>query len=444
MAVLLGLGVAACFGSGDFFGGVASRRAHMVSVLGVAQLFAVVGAIIATLVFSGGSARRPRPRPRRGSGRAQRHRAWQALYQGLALGRMGIVAPVTAVVGTCVPVVYGLATGERPSALTLVGVALAVGAGGLIAREHDTDASGSARRALLLTIGAGLLFGWSFVLLPGDRPRDSGFWPTLSGRAAAVVIVVTVALVSGAGLRLPPAERRLAVAAGVLDIGGRRSMLLVAVHEDLSYGFRRAVATLGPTFTVAWAWAISREPVTRLQVAGLGVALVGLVLITARVSAHAYLPPGRVGDRGNRSRADGTPPRPRPTSTSSWSRRRGCDSVCQPSSMSTMISTSGTSNAGICGPIPSSSCRRHAVAAAPLPGHRRARRAPRADVGGCVGDRAAVATPLEQELAALAAVPERPARRAGCGGRIAPHEVRNAVIARTLCGAKGGKRSTTP
>ncbi len=191
---------------------------------------------------------------------------------------MGIVAPVTAVVGACVPVVYGLATGERPSALALVGVALAVGAGGLIAREHDTDVSGSARRALLLAIGAGLLFGWSFVLY-AETAHDSGFWPALSGRAAAVVIVVAVALLSGAGLRLPPAERRLAVTAGILDIGAT-VMLLVAVREDLS-SLVAPVAALGPAFTVAWAWTVLHEPVARLQVAGLGVALVGLVLIAA-------------------------------------------------------------------------------------------------------------------------------------------------------------------
>src|SRR5215510_9867548 len=136
MAVLLGLAVAACFGSGDFFGGVASRRAHMISVLGVAQICAVLGAIVAAVVFSGSPDGRDL-----GLGAAAGALnvvALGALYQGLALGRMGIVAPVTAVVGAVVPVVYGLATGERPSALALVGVLIAVGAGGLIAREHDT------------------------------------------------------------------------------------------------------------------------------------------------------------------------------------------------------------------------------------------------------------------------------------------------------------------
>ena len=248
----------------------------MVSVLGVAQLFAVVGAIVAALVFSGAPDGRDLGLGAAG-GRAQRRRARRAL-PGARTRAHGDRGAGDRGRRRCVPVVYGLATGERPSALALVGVALAVGAGGLIAREHDTDASGSARRALLLAIGAGLLFGWSFVLY-AETAHDSGFWPALSGRAAAVVIVVAVALVSGAGLRLPPPERRLAVAAGVLDIGAT-VMLLVAVREDLS-SLVAPVAALGPTFTVAWAWAVLREPVARLQVAGLGVALVGLVLIAA-------------------------------------------------------------------------------------------------------------------------------------------------------------------
>jgi drug/metabolite transporter (DMT)-like permease len=276
VAVLLGLAVAACFGSGDFFGGVASRRAPMVSVLGVVQLVGLVIAVGAALAFSGA--------PDDGDlvlGAAAGTAGvvgLGGLYQGLALGRMGIVAPVTAVVAAIVPVVYGLASGQRPSAVALVGVALAVGAGAVIAREHDTHASGSAGYALLLALGAGLMFGWSFVLY-AETGDGSGFWPALTGRGAAVVVVVAVALLSGAGLRLPRRASRLAVGAGILDIVGI-VLLLVAVREDLS-SLVAPVAALGPAFTVGWAWTVLHEPVERAQVAGLGVALVGLALIAA-------------------------------------------------------------------------------------------------------------------------------------------------------------------
>ena len=53
MGVFVGVIVAACFGSGDFFGGLASRRAPTLAVLGVAQIVAITGAIVAALVFTG-------------------------------------------------------------------------------------------------------------------------------------------------------------------------------------------------------------------------------------------------------------------------------------------------------------------------------------------------------------------------------------------------------
>jgi drug/metabolite transporter (DMT)-like permease len=276
VAVLLGLAVAACFGSGDFFGGVASRRAHTLTVLGVVQLCAVVGAVIAAVVFSGSPSRGDLALGA-GAG-ALNVIALGALYQGLAIGRMGIVAPVTAVVGACVPVAWGLANGERPSTAALVGVALAVGAGAMIAREHDTHARGTARRALVLAIGAGLLFGWSFVLY-AETAHDSGFWPALAGRAAAAVLVVVAIVAAGTGLSLATVDRRLAILAGVLDVGAT-VLLLVAVREGLS-SLVAPVAALGPAFTVAWAWAVLHEPVARLQIVGLGVAILGLALIAA-------------------------------------------------------------------------------------------------------------------------------------------------------------------
>ena len=159
-------------------------------------------------------------------------------------------------------------------------MALAVGAGGLIAREHDTDASGAPAARLLLAIGAGLLFGWSFVLYV-ETAHDSGFWPALSGRAAAVVIVVAVALGLGAGLRLPPAERRLAVAAGVLDIGARNgdaarggpARFLVA-RRLLVAAWLRCSRSCGRGRCCVSQWRGCKWP-------GSGVRSVGLVLIAA-------------------------------------------------------------------------------------------------------------------------------------------------------------------
>jgi uncharacterized membrane protein len=275
VAVFIGVLVAAGFGSGDFFGGLASRSVPMLRVLGLAQLCALVGAFAAAVVFSGSP-----------TGRgvafgavagALNVVALGALYQGLALGRMGIVAPVTAVVGACIPVAWGLATGEQPSTVALIGVGFAVVAGGLIAREHDT-AAGGARFALALALGAGVLFGTSFIFYVESKDA-SGFWPVLAGRGAAVVLVLAAVVVTGSTLRVAPPERWMAVAAGVLDVVAA-VLLLVAVREDLA-SLVAPVAALGPAFTVAWAWTALHEPVAHVQVAGLVLASVGLALIAA-------------------------------------------------------------------------------------------------------------------------------------------------------------------
>jgi len=275
VAVFIGLLVAVGFGSGDFFGGLASRTVPTLRVVGLAQLCALVGAFAAAVAFSGSPT---------GKGiafgavaGALSVVALGALYHGLALGRMGIVAPITAVVGACIPVAWGLARGERPSAIALVGVALAVVAGGLIAREHDT-ATGGARRALGLALAAGVLFGTSFVFYIESK-NDSGFWPILAGRGAAVVLVIAAVVITGSTLRVAPPERWMAVGAGVLDVVGT-VLLLVAVREDLA-SLVAPVAALGPAFTVAWAWGALHEPIARVQLAGLLLATVGLVLIAA-------------------------------------------------------------------------------------------------------------------------------------------------------------------
>ncbi len=273
MAVFIGVIVAACFGSGDFFGGLASRRAPTVAVLGIAQTVAICGAVVAALAFTGSPTGRDL-----GLGAAAGALnviGLGALYQGLSLGRMGIVAPITAVVAACIPVGWGLATGEDPSTVALIGVALAIVAGGLIAHENDTE-TGGAVRALGFALVSGVFFGTSFVFY-AETSGDSGFWPVLTGRAAAVTLVMIVLAVTTTSLVLARRELRIAAAAGALDVLAT-VLLLVAVREGLA-SLVAPIAALGPAFTVGWAWGLLHESVARLQVVGLGVALVGLVLI---------------------------------------------------------------------------------------------------------------------------------------------------------------------
>lgn len=283
MAVVLGLLVSVAFGSGDFLGGRAARDAPALGVLFVAQCSALVGAVVVAGLVGADSG--PRDLAFGATAGILGAGGVGLLYLGLATGRMGVVAPVTAVVAAVIPVVWGLASGERPSTLTLVGVVLAVGAGGVVAREPDfpdEPPTGEARAALVMALGAGAMFGASFVCF-AETGDDSGYVPVLVARVAAVLVVgVAVGTVTLRHRRsvLPRDHPRpLAIAAGAFDITAT-VLLVTAVRKGLVVVVA-PLAALAPAFTAVWAWTLLEEPVTRHQVVGIALSLAGLVLIAA-------------------------------------------------------------------------------------------------------------------------------------------------------------------
>lgn len=278
MGIIVGLMAAAGFGSGDFLGGRASREAPTVVVLFVAQLVAAAGAVVLAFAFSG----QPIGRDLAYGAVAGLVNAigLGLLYRGLAIGRMGIVAPIAAVVGAVIPVAWGLLTGEQPGAVVIAGVVIAVLAGALISREQDEPTGSATSPAVLVAFGAGVGFGTSFVLFAhtGDA---SGLWPVLAARVlavagAGVAIAVTARRTA---VRIAPRPRRVAALAGLCDVGAT-ALLLAAIRNDLAVVVA-PVAALGPGFTVLWAWTALREPISRPQIVGLLLAFVGLVLIAA-------------------------------------------------------------------------------------------------------------------------------------------------------------------
>lgn len=283
MAVLLGLLVAVGYGSGDFLGGRAARDAPTLGVLFVAQCTALIGATVVALAVGADVA--PADLAFGAVAGVLSAGGLGLLYRGLATGRMGVVAPVTAVVAAVIPIAWGLATGERPSGLTLAGVVVAVGAGGIVAREPDfpdEPPTTNTRAALLMALAAGTMFGASFVCF-AETADESGYWPVLVARVAAVVgigIAVVVVTRHRGGSILPRDHPRpLAIAAGALDIVAT-VLLVTAVREGLVVVVA-PLAAIAPAFTVIWAWALLQEPVTRHQVVGIGLSLAGLALIAA-------------------------------------------------------------------------------------------------------------------------------------------------------------------
>jgi drug/metabolite transporter (DMT)-like permease len=277
MGVTIGLLAALFFGSGDFLGGRASSDAPARTVLLVSQASAAIGAIALVLVIHGDPVGRDLAYG--AAAGAANGVGLGLLYRGLAGGTMGVVAPVTAVVGAMVPVAWGVARGERPDALVFAGVAVAVAAAGLISRGADDGARGAAAsRALLLAVAAGAALGTSFVLFAHTSER-SGPWAVLTARATAVLGAAALALArrhSGGGV-LSRRTAGIAIGAGACDVLAT-TFLVVAIRRDLSVVVA-PVVSLAPGFTVLWAWMMLREPLSRLQSAGLLLALCGLAMI---------------------------------------------------------------------------------------------------------------------------------------------------------------------
>ena len=251
MAVVLGLLVSLTYGAGDFFGGLAAKRARAGAVvLGSFALATVLLAGVTLTWWLLGSLPSPQGRDL-ALGAATGvvgPVAVGLLYHGLAVGRMSVVAPITAVIAAVVPFGWGLATGDRPGPVALVGVVAALVAVAFISgapehadslREPGEAPLRSDRGVVAVAAGAGLGFGVVYVLL-GSTTDEPGLWPLMVARPLAVVLAATtLAVVARARRRpfaaelvVPTGARHLVAAAGVLDVGAN-ALYLAATREGL-------------------------------------------------------------------------------------------------------------------------------------------------------------------------------------------------------------------
>ena len=283
MAVILGLLVAAAYGSGDFFGGLSSKKASVTAVVVLSQSMGLPW--LAVLVVAAGGEATTRVLLLGGAAGAVGGVGLVCLYRGLSIGRMSVVAPITAVGAALVPAAWGLVQGERPGVPALVGIVLAIVAVGFISRTGDEAVDGShapepsdARPYLLLAVVAGIAFGTVFVLL-AETGDDAGFWPLVAARVTSITLLTIGGLAAKQSFSTGGGGRALLpiAAAGILDmtanaiylLAGRRGLLaLVAV-----------LSSLYPASTVLLARLVLKERLLGLQVAGLGLAAAGVTLI---------------------------------------------------------------------------------------------------------------------------------------------------------------------
>ncbi|WP_139980919.1 EamA family transporter [Nocardioides litoris] len=282
MAVLLSLCAALAYGLSDFVGGLASRRASPWAIALLSQLGGGGVALVLALLLGGD------PRPAdwgwavlAGAGNGV---GTAFLYRGLSGGRMGVVAPVSGVGAAVVPLVVGLATGERPGPLAWVGFAAALPAIWLVAREPVPEVdSAAAPRASVATgvldgVLAGLGFGVLFAAL-GQVPEASGFGPLAANQVVGAAVVAAVA----ASLRSPWVPREPAAYVGLVSgsLGASATGLFLVATQSGYLTVAAVITSLYPAFTVLLAAALLREHVHRAQAVGLALCAVAVALIAA-------------------------------------------------------------------------------------------------------------------------------------------------------------------
>ena len=297
MVVFLGLAAAALYGSGDFLGGMATRRAHVLTVLTLVETAGVIVALAAAVMSSA---------PASLAGLAWGVSAGLVgglglivFYTGLAAGPMSVVAPVSGLVSTVLPVAVALAEGERPGAgvyagalLCLVAIVLASSAGDTGGDTGGGTVSGTGHgaglarrpghlgRAITYGTASGVSFGLFFLLIR-NAGQSGEVWPVAAGRIGelavvlAAVAVLRPGLLRGVGGGIPLA----AAGAGVIDAVA--NICYVAATRTGLFGLAVVLASLYPGVTVLLARVVLGERLRRLQRLGLGLAAIGILLVAA-------------------------------------------------------------------------------------------------------------------------------------------------------------------
>jgi drug/metabolite transporter (DMT)-like permease len=272
VTVVFGLAAAAAWGAGDFGGGLASRRVPVYGAVLVSQAAGGAVCLVLALVL------------------AETFPAGKdllvclvaglfggvgitMLYRGLAIGRMGIVAPVTGVLAAVIPVVAGFVTQGVPPPLVLVGIMLAVVAVILVSRVAGESGGRDGLTEALVGGTAIGLFGVAIAQLsPGDLFADLTTIRIVQGALVVIVVLVTRAAWRPGRLVVPLAL------IGLLDTAG--NALYLAAVQTGQLAIASVLSAMYPVVTVILAAVVLREPITRDHTVGIGLAAAAIALIS--------------------------------------------------------------------------------------------------------------------------------------------------------------------
>lgn len=282
MSVLLALLSSLLWGAADFLGGTISRRRAAALVVGTSQLAGLVSITVVAAVA--GSFADPTG-----------YLWWAAaagvaglvglvcFYAALAAGTMGVVSPIAAL-GVVVPVLVGLLRGERPAAVQLAGITIAI-LGVVLASGPELSGRAGVRPLVLAAVAAGGFGGALLFIAEGSRSSTLMTLVTMRVTSVSLLaLALAVALrraasgrLDGARLRLDRRDVGLVVLVGVGDVGANLAFGLASTR-----GLVSVVAVLGslyPVVTVLLARVLHGERLGRAQTVGVAGALGGVAMI---------------------------------------------------------------------------------------------------------------------------------------------------------------------
>ena len=273
-AVALALASSVAWGVADFLGGLQSRRRVLLAVLFIGQAAGLASMAIALAVRGDGPPGGAEWVAWSGAAGLCGLAGLAAFYRGLSIGAMGVVAPISSAAAV-IPLTVGLASGERPGTIQLVGVALAVCGVVMASREGPSRATAA---GATFGIAAAVGFGLFFVGID-EASKDDALWPILVMRALSVAVLAGLVLATRTGIPTGRGDLAQLVPIGLLDTGA--NLLFALATREGALSIVGVLGSLYPVVTVLLAFRVLGERLHTVQWVGAVGALAGAALISA-------------------------------------------------------------------------------------------------------------------------------------------------------------------
>ena len=277
ISILFGLFSALCYGTSDFLGGLFSRRFGAYRVTFYAALFGFPILLVAAAII-----------PQTGLTGSEWIICFLAgvtgsigllsLYLAMAIGKLSIAAPLSALIAALLPVTAGLITDGFPGPVVMAGFVLALVAVWLITRSSSGEESDRfTLKDLRLPLIAGIGFG-IYLILIHQASQHAVIWPMVGSRSAAILVLFIIAAFNRQLSLSQSFPWHLVLLSSVLDVGGNALYILAGQYGRMDVA--AVLSSLFPGVTAILAWLILHEKINRSQAMGILAALGAIVLIT--------------------------------------------------------------------------------------------------------------------------------------------------------------------